>query len=117
MFLLDTNVVSELRKPRPHGAVLAWFSSVPRTDIAIPAVVIAELQTGAELSRRQDTAKALEIERWIDHIMLTIRIVPMDGTIFREWARVMDGKPDELFEDAMIVATARIHRSLWYPAT
>jgi predicted nucleic acid-binding protein len=110
MFLLDTNVISELRKPRPHGAVLQWYGAVPLNQIAIPAVVIAELQAGAERTRRQDPAKSLELELWIDQMMLTIPILPMDGAIFREWARLMVGKSDDLSEDAMIAATARIRQ-------
>ena len=110
MFLLDTNVISELRKPRPHGAVLQWYGTVSLNQIAIPAVVIAELQAGAERTRRQDPAKSLELELWIDQMMLKIPILPMDGAIFREWARLMVGKSDDLSEDAMIAATARIRQ-------
>jgi predicted nucleic acid-binding protein len=108
MFLLDTNVISELRKARPHGAVLEWYGTVSREQIAIPAIVIAELQAGAERTRRQDPEKSLELELWIDQIMVTFNIVPMDGAIFREWARLMTGKSEVLSEDAMIAATARI---------
>jgi len=62
MYLLDTNVISELRKAKPHGAVLAWFSAVRPHEIAIPAVVIEEIQDGAEITRKQDQPKAEEIE-------------------------------------------------------
>jgi predicted nucleic acid-binding protein len=111
MFLLDTNVISELRKNKPHGAVLAWFESVRASDITIPASVIAELQEGVEMTRRQDPQKALEIERWIDRIMLTYVVVSIDGEIIREWVRLMVGKSPNLSEDVMIAATARLHRS------
>jgi predicted nucleic acid-binding protein len=112
MFLLDTNVISELRKNKPHGAVLEWFDSVRAQDIAIPAAVIGELQEGVELTRRQNPQKAVEIERWIDRIMLTFAVVPIDGDTMREWVRMMVGKSPNLSEDVMIAATARLHRSI-----
>jgi hypothetical protein len=112
MFLLDTNVISELRKNKPHGAVLAWFDSVRAQDIAIPASVIGELQEGVELTRRQDPQKALDIEHWIDRIMLTYAVVSIDGETIREWVRLMVGRSPNLSEDVMIAATARLHRCI-----
>jgi hypothetical protein len=109
VYLLDTNVISELRKSKPHGAVLAWFTSVRADEIAIPAVVIGEIQDGAEITRRQDQTKAAEIEAWLDYIMANFTVLPMDGAMFREWARLMAGKSDDLSGDAMVAATARIH--------
>jgi predicted nucleic acid-binding protein len=108
-FLLDTNVVSELRKDRPHGSVVAWRKSLPTHELAIPAVVIGEIQTGIELTRKQDPAKAAELESWLDRVISYYTILPMDGAMFREWARLMAGKSDDLSGDAMIAATARIH--------
>ena len=112
MFLLDTNVISELRKNKPHGAVLAWFDSVRVQDIAIPASLIGELQEGVELTRRQNPQKAAEIDRWIDRIMLTYVVISIDGDTIREWVRLMAGKSPNLSEDVMIAATARLHRSI-----
>ena len=109
-FLLDTNVISELRRTRPHGAVLAWRQSVPLHQLAIPAVVIAEIQNGIEITRNQDVTKAQELEKWLDSVMEYYSILPADGAIFREWARLMANKSDDLSGDAMIAATARIHR-------
>jgi predicted nucleic acid-binding protein len=109
-FLLDNNVVSELRKPRPHGAVVAWRRSVPLHQLAIPAIVVAEIQDGIEISRAQDPAKAKELEIWLDGVMGYYTILPADGAIFREWARLMHGKSDNLSADAMIAATARVLR-------
>jgi len=66
MFLLDTNVVSELRKTRPHGAVLAWLTATPESDLFISAVTLGEIQRGIELTRDQNPAKALELSHWAD---------------------------------------------------
>ena len=109
-YLLDTNVVSELRKPRPHGAVVAWLSDREERQLFISAVTLGELQAGIERTRRQDSSKASEIERWVDQLAASYQILPMDARCFREWGRIMDRKPDELLEDAMIAATARVHR-------
>lgn len=110
MYLLDTNIISEVRKPRPHGGVVAWLQSVPEGKLFLSALTFGELQAGVERTRRQDTEKAASIESWIDQLASVFQILPMDVSIFREWARLMEGKPDQLMEDAMIAATARIHR-------
>lgn len=109
MFLLDTNVVSELRRPRPHGAVLEWMGAADDSDLHVSAVTLGELQSGVELTRRQDPAKAIELQRWLDALEGQFSVLPMDGRTFREWARLMHGRSDTLYEDAMIAATARVH--------
>src|SRR5712691_3870671 len=109
MYLLDTNVVSELRKKRPHGAVLAWLQSVNDRDIRVSAVTLGEIQAGVELTREHDPEKAAEIETWIDQVAGTWNVLPMDGEIFRLWAKLMHRRSDELIEDAMIAATAKVH--------
>ncbi|MGA3262496.1 MAG: type II toxin-antitoxin system VapC family toxin [Terracidiphilus sp.] len=107
-YLLDTNIVSEFRKPRPHGAVTAWRRSMPIHQLAIPAVVLAEAQAGAEIMRMQDPAKAAELESWIEGLMVYYTVLPADGAIFREWARLMHGVSADQSADAMIAATARV---------
>jgi toxin FitB len=108
MYLLDTNAVSELRKRKPHGAVLAWVQSVPDDQLFISALTLGELQAGAERTRKQDREKAEDIEAWIDQLSETYEVIPMDASMFREWARLMEGRSDDLLEDAMIAATARV---------
>jgi toxin FitB len=109
MYLLDTNVVSELRRARPHGAVLAWLESVDDADLHLSAVTIGEIQAGIEITRQQDLAKAAEIEAWLEQVAGTFNVLPMDARAFRAWARVMHGRSDDLIEDAMIAATADVH--------
>lgn len=109
-YVLDTDVVSELRKAKPHGAVLAWIDTVRSDQLFISTLTFGELQTGVERLRRQDETKAAEIERWIDHLASSSQVIPMDTECFREWARLMAGRSEELSEDAMIAATARVHR-------
>ncbi len=109
VYLLDTNVVSELRRPNPHGAVLAWIADVPAERMHLSAVTIGEIQAGIEITREQDPGKAREIEAWLDRLVASFGIVPMDAPVFREWARLMHRKSATLIEDAMIAATARVH--------
>lgn len=109
MFLLDTNIVSELRRPRPHGAVLAWLNGVAAPELHLSAVTLAEIQAGIELTREQDKAKATEIEQWLDQVALAYNILPADSAIFRQWARIMHRWQDHLVEDALIAATAMVH--------
>ena len=110
MYLLDTNVVSELRKPRPHGAVVAWLKSTAEVDVHLSAVTLGEIQAGIELTREQDATKAAEIERWADLVAASYNNLPMDAQTFRVWARLLHRKSDTLYEDAMIAATAIVHK-------
>lgn len=109
MFLLDTNVVSELRRPRPHGAVVEWLNATPDADLAISAVTLGEIQAGIEITREQDAPKAAELESWANLVAGTYNVLPMDAPCFRLWAKLMHRKSDALYEDAMIAATALVH--------
>lgn len=109
MHLLDTNVVSELRKPRPHGAVVAWVEGTANEDLHLSAVTLGELQAGVEITREQDPAKAAEIEGWIDQVANTWNVLPLDGRILRAWARLMHRRSDDLLVDGLLAATAKVH--------
>ena len=108
MYLLDTNVISELRRRWPNPAVLTWLSDVSPKQLFIAAVTFGELQAGVEMTRQQDPEKAAAIEEWIDSVAASYSIMPMDEAIFRRWARLMHRKSDDLIEDAMIAATALV---------
>lgn len=108
-YLLDTNVVSEVRKHKPHGAVIAWLAGLRDDQVFLSAVTMGEIQAGIELTREQHAEKASEIELWVNQLEGSYQILPMDTASFREWGRLMHGKADHLIEDGMIAATARIH--------
>ena len=110
MYLLDTNVVSELRRPRPHGAVLEWIAGVLAEHLFISAVTVGEIQAGIEITRDQDEVKASELESWLDSVLASYAVLPMDAATFRQWARIMHRRSDAMAEDAMIAATATLHR-------
>jgi predicted nucleic acid-binding protein len=108
-YLLDTNIISELRKLKPHGAVVSWVSELRPEQIFLSAVTLGELQIGVERVRQHDSQKAAEIERWLDSIENSMAVLPMDSACFREWARLIAHKSDDLLEDAMIAAMAQVH--------
>ena len=109
MYLLDTNVVSELRRRKPHGAVVAWLQGVDELQLRLSAVTIGEIQAGIELTREQDSSKADEIAAWLQLLASSYNVLPMDAPAFRAWAQLMHCKSDTIYEDAMIAATAKVH--------
>ena len=110
MYLLDTNVVSELRCPHPHGDVLDWIAHVSTEQLFVSAVTVGEIQAGIEITREQDETKADELEVWLDRVLNSFSVLPMDATAFRECARLMYKRSDAISDDAMIAATAIVHR-------
>jgi len=109
VYLLDTNVVSELRRIRPHGAVTAWLGSVPDASLHLCAVTLGEIQRGILRTHDTDPKKALEIEAWADKIEQSFAVLPIDAAIFRLHARWMHARPESCYEDALIAAVAKIH--------
>ncbi|MDX3986740.1 MAG: type II toxin-antitoxin system VapC family toxin [Achromobacter sp.] len=112
MYLLDTNVVSELRRPRPHAGVVAWLQSVDDSRLHLSAVTVGEIQIGIERTRAQDQAKAEDLSRWLDALQDVYNVLPMHGRAFRLWARLIHRRSDTLNEDAMIAATAKLARMI-----
>jgi predicted nucleic acid-binding protein len=110
VYLLDTNIVSELRKRRPHGAVVAWLEGINDSDLHVSAVTLGEIQAGIEITREQDAVKAAEIEAWADQVAATYNVLPLDAAIFRLWAKLMHRQSDTVYEDAMIAASAIAHK-------
>jgi toxin FitB len=110
-FLLDTNVVSELRKAKPHGAVVAWLSAQPAHTLYLSAMTIAEIQRGIELTRSQDAARAELLESWLVlELIPNAQVLPVDSEVARAWAKLMHKRSDTLTEDALIAATALTHQ-------
>ena len=109
MYLLDTNVVSELRKPKPHGAVLAWIGPIADAELFLSAVTIGEIQAGIEITRERDAAKAQDLEIWLNQVSGAFNVLSADAAVFRLWVKLMHKKPDHLIEDALIAATAAAH--------
>jgi toxin FitB len=108
VYLLDTNVISELRKLKPHKGVIAWIEAVPSESLFVSAVTVGEIQAGIEITRQQDAEKAKEIENWLDNVAQSYSVVPADAPTFRRWAQLMHRRPDHHVEDALIAATALV---------
>lgn len=109
MYLLDTNVVWELRRPKPHGAVIGWVGATEDRDLNIGAPTIGEIQNGIERARNQNPEKAAAIEEWLENIVRNYKILPMDAEAFQVHAKLMVGRSDEVYEDAMIAAIASVN--------
>ena len=111
MIQVDTNVVSELRKPRPAPVVLDWLNANEDAGLYISAVTVGEIQAGIERARRQDPIRAAELERWLNlDILAGFEVVDMDARAFRQWARVMQGRSITLMLDVMIAAIASVNQ-------
>ena len=95
--------------PGLTGPFLPGINAPSSEELLFSAVTIGELQSGIERTRHHDPARAKELETWLSGLPAIYQCLPMDIACFREWARLMDGKPQTLSEDAMSAATARIH--------
>jgi len=112
MFLLDTNVVSELRRPdKANRAVVAWAGAIPAASFFLSAISILEIEIGALLIGRRDAAQGAALRRWIDDQLLPRfegRILAVDTAVAQRCARLH--VPDPRAErDALIAATAMVH--------
>jgi predicted nucleic acid-binding protein len=110
-FLLDTNVVSERRRPRPNANVTAWLNSAPSGSLFLSVLVIGELRRGIDLLHRRDRQQAMLLEGWFHALVSEYadRVLPVTAEIAEEWGRL--NVPDRLpAVDGLMAATARIHR-------
>jgi hypothetical protein len=109
-FLLDTNVVSEIRKKTPHPSVLAWFDSVPAGELFLSALVIGEIRQGVERLARRDQPQATVVERWLSQLLTGYadRIVPVTVEIAQVWGRLTVPNPVPVV-DGLLAATALVH--------
>ena len=87
MFQIDTNVISELRRPKPNPQVVEWVNALATEQLFISAVTIGEIQAGIELTREQDPEKASQLEAWLIQVSRSYNILPMDAETFRHWAK------------------------------
>lgn len=112
-YLLDTNVLSELRRrDRTDSKVAAWADSVHPADLFLSAITVLEIEAGALLIARRDAAQGAMLRNWIDDKVLPAfegRILPVDTAVARRCAHLH--VPDPRAErDALIAATALVHR-------
>lgn len=108
-FLIDTNIISELRKgDRCDAAVAAWWSGVAEDDLWLSALVLGEIRKGVELARRRDPRKAAVLETWLSDVASGFgdRVLPVDASVAEEWGRMNAIRPVPVI-DALLAATAK----------
>ena len=114
MYLLDTNLISELRKARTGKAdpgVVAWAKGVSADDLYISVITMLELELGVQLRERRDPAQGALLRAWLEQQVIpgfADRVLPIDMVIARRCAglQVPNPRPDR---DALIAATALVH--------
>jgi hypothetical protein len=110
-FLVDTNVISELRKgARANPGVRAWFADVADEEVHLSVLVVGELRRGIETIRRRDPRQAVSLERWLGRVKSghEARILPVDSRVAEEWGRLTALRPASVV-DALMAATAKVH--------
>jgi predicted nucleic acid-binding protein len=109
--LLDTNVLSELRKrDRANANVLHWFSTLAEADVFLSVLVLGEIRRGIEAVRGRDPAAAMALDRWLAKVVAVHgdRILEVDTAIAEEWGR-LDSTGKIPVVDGLLAATARVH--------
>ena len=110
-YLVDTNVISELRKgDRCHPSVRAWFDGVASVQLHTSVVVIGEIRRGIERARSRDPEFAAALERWLADIVMLLdeRIHPVSRPIAEEWGRLAAPRKLPII-DTLLAATAIVH--------
>jgi hypothetical protein len=110
-YLLDTNVLSELRKgPRCHPRVASWFADLQDEDIGTSVLVIGEIRRGIESLRRRDPRGAGALERWLARLLRDHpeRVLGVDVRVAEEWGRLSANRLGSVI-DVLLAATARVH--------
>ena len=113
-FLVDTNVISELRKgERCDRNVAAWYASIEEIDLYLSVLVTGEIRRGIERARRRDPGRAAVFEHWLTELDAAFgdRILPIDRAIADEWGRLSAIRTVPAV-DGLLAATARVHRMI-----
>ena len=108
-FLIDTNVISEVRKGnRADPTVAAWWNGVAEDDIWLSPLVLGEIRKGVELARRRDPRRAEVLETWLAELTSRFgdRILPVDSAVAEQWGRMNAIRPVPVI-DALLAATAK----------
>jgi toxin FitB len=108
-YLLDTNVLSEVRKPRGAANVKRWISSVPAEDLYLSVLTLGEVRRGIGLLRRRDRVQAEVYEVWLITVLRDYedRVLPVDAEAAEEWGRMSVPDPVSIV-DGLMTATAKV---------
>ncbi|MGB0141083.1 MAG: type II toxin-antitoxin system VapC family toxin [bacterium] len=111
-YLLDTNIISEIRKgPRCHPNVAAWYSNLEEESLYLSVLVLGEIRKGIEGLRGRDAGKANVLDLWLEQLQTSFQsqILPVDITISQEWGRLSSLHTVPVI-DGLLAATATAHR-------
>ena len=110
-YLLDTCVISEIRRSNRNGGVSAWITGVPAGELFLSVLTLGEIRRGIELRRLYDTATASKLERWLSGIEVHFgdRILSITAAIADHWGRLSLTQPLPI-TDGLIAATALEHK-------
>ena len=111
-YLLDTNIISEIRKgPRCHPNVAAWYSNLEEESLYLSVLVLGEIRKGIEGLRDRDAGKANELDLWLEQLQTSFQsqILPVDTAISQEWGRLSSLHTVPAI-DGLLAATATAHR-------
>jgi predicted nucleic acid-binding protein len=111
-FLLDTNVVSEMRKSAPDRRVADWFRENADEAAYISVMVVGEIRRGIERLRPRDAGRAVALDSWLDQVvdMYQQRLLPVSVAVAEEWGRLLSDPQPPPIVDALMAATAKVHR-------
>lgn len=111
-YLLDTNVVSELRKAVPNPHVLAWHQGQTRAEAYISTLVVGEIRQGIERVRPRDPKQAVALERWLGGLVSAYRdrLLPVTVKVAEAWGRLNVPPEPPPVVDGLMAATAKVHR-------
>jgi predicted nucleic acid-binding protein len=109
-FLLDTNIVSEIRKKVPNAGVSAWFASVPASELFLSVMVVGEIRQGIDRLARRDSAQSEIFEQWFGQLtdVYGDRIAPVTAEVAEAWGRLNVPHPLPVV-DGLLAATALVH--------
>lgn len=111
-YLLDTNIISEIRKgPRCHPNVAAWYSNLEEESLYLSVLVLGEIRKGIEGLRGRDAGKANVLDLWLEQLQTSFQsqILPVDTAISQEWGRLSSLHTVPVI-DGLLAATATAHR-------
>ena len=111
MFLLDTNIISEIRKgDRCNERVANWYAGVKEADLFLSVLVTGEIRKGIESIRDRDLQQAEALERWLQKVLQSFsgRILPIDAKVADTWGKMNAIRPISVI-DGLLVATAKVH--------
>lgn len=110
-YLIDTNIISELRRPKRSLPVVRWFGSVEVETLFLSVLTLGELRRGIERLRLKDTAAASALDRWLAGIRSEFadRILVVDDAVTEQWGRLSLGQPLPSI-DGLLAATALVHQ-------